>query len=1007
MIAEPLTRALEATGYLTGGQSAAASVTVLGDLANPGGTDAVPHIWVPSFEPEAVWRSNPATHAWGASATGLTVYFKYVEHPDTAHIAKWQQEVWNRGFSPLLWIVCPDQIRLYNGFGTPQASSDVEKNRLARFRFIDEHLSELDDLAGRLAMETGRFWHGSTVNRGTGVGQRLLQDLSRLERDLVEAELPRDDAQALIGRSIFANYLIHREIVRPDDLQEICGHTDLPSVLRDNVAATRFFGWTRDTFNGDLFPESTSLPSQSHLERVASFLCAEEGRQLSLFPYRFDVIPVELISAIYEQFVHSADANTSTTTTERSAAKEEGGENKDEDAYYTPLTAVSLVLDEVLHDADGAESILDLTCGSGVFLVEALRRLVYTKCGGLPSRKAIQQTLYDQIFGVDASPAAVRVAAFSLYLATLEMDPEPRPPSELKFRPLIGRNLLIGDARRIEETTDGRAALTTPQGLRQFDVIVGNPPWSFRGKEGTAARRAFRPNSPRQPRGQSLDFVYRALEFAHDRTKFGMVVSATPFFSRSDSGIDVARDVVERLGRTTLISLADLSQWLFPKAGMPALALLARHRDQRTDWMTLVQAPWSPTGERSHTIEIAPTNITTLPVASWRRNQGLLKASFVGHKNDLLLLDRLGDRLQPLGDRLGAIGTPLRVGLKKGNRSKDARFLHGLPFADKGQVRRFGVPADLPPFRIAGAERPRRRENYHAPLLLVSESLYRDQGGRPSVAVAERDLVFSDAYFGASFSLEQSDMAYLVAGILGSALASWFYLMAGSSFGLWKRRVVVADVEAMPLPDLEKALDSAEGRQVVNLVRELHHRDHNEPDSAELDDAVFDLYDLPYSDRLTIRDGLHRARWQWQAGRKDSVGPANPNELEEYGKAFLHIMDSWFSVSGRRRMRAEIYDLPAEAPLRVVRFVIEDTPGPSVVEVVRPDGPLNVVLAQIGERASVPISNALVGVRELHVHALDEVSIIKPAARRHWMPVCGLDDADAVVKASALGAAAA
>ena len=30
--------------------------------------------------------------------------------------------------------------------------------------------------------------------------------------------------------------------------------------------------------------------------------------QLSFFPYRFEVIPVELISAIYEQFVHSSDS---------------------------------------------------------------------------------------------------------------------------------------------------------------------------------------------------------------------------------------------------------------------------------------------------------------------------------------------------------------------------------------------------------------------------------------------------------------------------------------------------------------------------------------------------------------------------------------------------------------------------------------------------------------------------------------------------------------------------
>ena len=992
MIAEPLSRALEATGYLADGESAAPSVTLLDELSSGQSSGA----WMPSFQPDALWRSNPEPRAWGASATDLTVYFKFVEDLVEARPAEWQQEIWNRGFSPLLWIVCPDRIELYDGFGTPQRPADAGKNLLDEFRFVEAELTRLDNVAGRLAMETGRFWEHQTVRRDTGVGERLLRDLSRLERDLVAAGLPRDETQGLIGRSIFAKYLIDRGIVPPDHLEQVYGHTDLPAILRDRTAAVRFFDWTRDTFNGDLFPPSTLLPNPLHLDRVASFLGAEEeGGQLSLFPYRFDVIPVELISAIYEQFVHSAAAD-------QSARKRPA---KKDDVYYTPLTAVALVLDEVLHDATGDESVIDLTCGSGVFLVEALRRLVYIKSHGRPSRRHIQHVLYNQIVGVDTSRAAVRVAAFSLYLAALELDPEPRPPAELKFKPLIGRALLIGDAHEIEETAEGQAALRTQDELRRFDVIVGNPPWSFRGKEGTATRRARRSDAPLQPRGESLDFVVRALDFAHEQTRFGMILSATPFFSRSHSGAEAAQHVVEKLGHTTLVNLSDLSKWLFPKVNMPAIALLARHRaQQRHDWMTLVHAPWSPTGERSHAIEIAPTNVTTLPVASWRRNAGLFKASFLGHHNDVMLLDRLGDQCRPLADRLRALDTKLSAGLKKGNGARDARFLHGLPFAEKRRIGRFDLP-DLPMFDLDRAEGPRQRSTYRAPLLLVSEFFYLEQSGRPIVAVSERDdVVFSDAYFGIAFPAKRADVAHLVAGILGSAFASWFHLMAGSTFGLWMQRVYRADVEAVPSPDLEVASKTTEGRRVIDLVRGLHEREgtHDEADSEELDEAVFDLYGLPEADRLVIRDGLHRARWQWHEGRKESITPAHLDDLRRYAKAFLHVMDSWFSVVGRRRMQAELYDLPAQAPLRVVRFAMEDVPPPSEVRRVSPDGPLAAVLARIGERSKVPITNELVGLRELHAHTRNEVSIIKPAARRHWMPVCGLDDADTVMRASAL-----
>ena len=109
-------------------------------------------------------------------------------------------------------------------------------------------------------------------------------------------------------------------------------------------------------------------------------------------------------------------------------------------------------------------------------------------------------------------------------------------------------------------------------------------------------------------------------------------------------------------------------------------------------------------------------------------------------------------------------------------------------------------------------------------------------------------------------------------------------------------------------------------------------------------------------------------------------------------------------MSFGRRMRAEIYRLTPDAPLRVIRFVLEDVPGPSQeVKVVSPDGPLSAVLTRIGERTKVRITDALVGLRDLRVHAKDEVSIIKPAACRNWLGVHALEDADGMVRDSARG----
>ena len=638
MIAEPLGRALEGTGYLANGECAAPSVTLSGSGAD---------IRLPSFDPDAWWRSGVPTEHHGISGGGLTVYFKYVDDPERVPIAEWQREIWNQGFAPLLWLVSPERIDLYNGFGIPLQHDDAAANRLDTFGLVHAELARLDDVAGRLAMETGEFWRREArVSRETSVDRRLLRDLSTLERTLVDAGLGHDGAQGLIGRCIFIKYLIDRPIVTEQQLIAECGHGDLSEVLQDRTATARLFAWLRDTFNGDMFPPSAeAVPAARHLDRMARFLQGEDLKtgQLHFFPYRFDVIPVELVSAIYEQFVHSS----ASASTGKNRARKQG-------VYYTPLAAVSLVLDEVFDGLTGEESVLDLTCGSGVFLVEALRRLVHLRTrDGKPSRTTIRRVLYDQVYGVDISEAALRIAAFSLYLAALELDPDPQPPEALRFQPLRGRTLLVGDARTIEQTAAGREVLGPEDGLKRFDVIVGNPPWSHTGKAGTAACRTAGSRAPL--RGQSLDFVARARDFAHDRTRFGMILSAMPFFSRSASSTSAVRETLDTLSPITLINLSELSSWLFPKANMPAVALLACHRGQPADRLTLVQARWSEAGEKSHTIEIAPSDITTLPIASWKRNAGLLKASLLGRRPDRLLLDDLREKHQSLGACLEAL----------------------------------------------------------------------------------------------------------------------------------------------------------------------------------------------------------------------------------------------------------------------------------------------------------------------------------------------------------------
>ena len=985
---------LEATGFLTNGAPAGGVLL---------GNDAQRQCRGSILRPDAVWTGK----------SRLTVYFKDASHePLREQIAQWQRATWNHGFAPLLWVISPSRIDLYNGFSRPVDDANAEAHLLDSFQRIESELDRLDAAAGRLAMETGKFWTqpmAVPVDRHNGVDHQLLHDLAQLEDDLLRAGLGRLDAQALIGRAIFTQYLLDRSIVSAPQLREVSGHDTLAATLRDAAATSRLFDRLKGVFNGDMFPQDSSTPAACHLARVADFLEATDPHtgQTTLFPYQFDVIPVDVISSIYEQFAQAVPTSSANQPSLEDTAPVQ------RDVFYTPTQLVSLVLDEVTDGLSGEETVLDMTCGSAVFLVEALRRLAHLRAGGgSPTGALVRQVLREQIYGVDISEAAVRVAAFSLYLAALELDPNPTPLSDLAFEPLMGRNLIVGDA------WDDHDALMTEGERRNFDVIVGNPPWSDPGRGERALRRQRRgPESVRETHGDSINFAFRALDFASADTRIGLILSGNPFFSQSEGTTTPAQQLVAELAPLTLVNLANLRDWLFAKTKLPAVALFARHRTYAPSTaINAVQVPWSPSGIKTTTIEVSPSDVIAIPRQEWERSPQVLKTAFLGGRRDMALLIRLAEQHGDLKSALDNVGTALRAGLGgAGGNGPGATHLRGKPFLDNaawmtaqggdGERRLFSTPDNLNAFQSLTATRPRRLEVYNAPLVLVKEYFSLDP--RPVVLLADEDLVYSDAFHGVSFANGHREAGDILAAVLCSALAAWFLLNTSSSFGTWMQRIKIRDLEIMPCPDLLTAPNSGPGNHLRQLVRRLRGRTASDADNRALDEAVFDLYGLGEAERVVVRDGLFRARWQWEDGREASAAAVSTQHLLEYAGVFLGAVDRWLATGQRRHMRAEVFDLSDAAPLRLVRFVLEDgaTPSPAPA-VVRLQDSLRVVLNRIGNRLRVPIGARLYGQRELRVHGRSEVVVIKPNARRHWLGVRALEDADAVMVDSWAGQSA-
>jgi hypothetical protein len=450
------------------------------------------------------------------------------------------------------------------------------------------------------------------------------------------------------------------------------------------------------------------------------------------------------------------------------------------------------------------------------------------------------------------------------------------------------------------------------------------------------------------------------------------------------------------------VNLAPLVRWLFPTAKNPAVALLARCRPQPHGRLTIVNVPWSPSGEKSQTFEISPSDIFSLSLAEWEKTPELLKVMAFGRSRDVGLLRDLRERFSLLGEWLATLGTTWRDGLilgKPEQRTRSAAHLDGLGLLETDALKHFSVPERLPKFTERKAQWPREREAYTAPLLLIKE--FFNEIPRAMTAVADRDLAYTDAYFGVSLPKEQRDAAHLISMILSSSLASWFFLMTASEFGVWKRRLLTRDVAQLPLPNLPEALSSKSGKALLALQEKFRGEDVTATSWLKLDSLVADLYSLDDLDRIIVEDGLRKAGWHWKEGRDATALPSTiEDDLRPYAELFLSGVSNWLKAGNKRSMKAELYDLPKYGPLRLIRFCLQERSASSKIEVIRPDGELANVLKAIGNRLHVSITSSLIGEREVRVHSKNEVVIIKPAARRFWMKSSALEDVDAVIAES-------
>jgi hypothetical protein len=192
---------------------------------------------------------------------------------------------------------------------------------------------------------------------------------------------------------------------------------------------------------------------------------------LPFYVYDFSVIPIETISAVYEDFIRAEGSD----------------EQRRRGVYYTPPKLVEFTMDVATEEEPDltGKRVLDSGCGSGVFLVSAFHRMAEAwnrendKARNATRAQALATILREQICGVDLSLIACQATCFSLYMAMLDCldPPEIRRLGKDRLPSLLLRQ---GEKKRQNgpQTVLHGDFLASVPGLegQSFNFIVGNPP---------------------------------------------------------------------------------------------------------------------------------------------------------------------------------------------------------------------------------------------------------------------------------------------------------------------------------------------------------------------------------------------------------------------------------------------------------------------------------------------------------------------------------------------------
>lgn len=743
------------------------------------------------------------------------------KHQSDESFAELHKRLWSWGGVPLIYRTGPGLVQLFRCAHKPDFtnSEGTQVCNPIRTLHLGTKVAEADVWWDANRLRNGTIWDDVEacdlmLSATKSAHRKLVAGVKALSRTLTDRGLlPPRLRRRLLILSLLIAYLEERSVLLPEDFNAaLPNSTRFFEVLGDGPALVKLLETLETRFNGHVFhlndEDRLALIQSTQLSCYAQLIKGfeDESGQINFWRlYSFRDLPVELISNIYQIFVENTESS-----------------------IYTPPALVRLMLEEVLSwkridrfmEQDGV--ILDPACGSGVFLVEAYKRLVLHwrwRNNWKKPNVDVLKSLVLRLHGIDIEEGAVELAAFSLCLSLCDaLEPEDIRSSVKLFPRLDGETIHRGCFFEIRK----QRSIKKP-----ISIIVGNPP--FASKLNTLeAKEGY--DEYKQNNGKLADkqlaylFMHYSMEMLESGGYLAMVEPAG--FLYNQHALPFRQNFFKCWNVRELLDFVSV-RGIFKKGKAdPKIVVVVAEASEPSPKNRILHAVFRRSGraeaEQGYDIDYYDLHWTTNAEAQHSKDQW--RANLLGGERFKALLERL--RQYPTLEKYALsnnwnVGEGYFGGQK--NASDDIGHLINHPLLPTRALGREGINREaITVVPNTGIKDPKTRRRFQPPLLLIKESqdLHMD-------IWTDGYLVFKNEMVGFSAPGDEKRLRKTAEWLKKELVVLQAYV-AGISSRLYTQRatsIFNADIFSLPYP-ANGDLDLSENERiiaedVVNYQREF------------------------------------------------------------------------------------------------------------------------------------------------------------------------------------------